>query len=87
MTTPINKINKINKKIILKNSKAYISNINIFFTINMDETTKNIVYLSSLVAAAEIYNSIRSQSSIIGREALVAPDASPWSRLYEVILS
>ncbi len=51
----------------------------------MDETTKNIVYLSSVVAAAQIYNSIRTPSSIIGREALVPPDASPWSRLYEVL--
>ncbi len=87
MTTPINKINKINKyKNIKKRYCAHFAHYNILLLLNMDDRTKSIVYLSSVVAAAQIYNSIRAQSSIIGREALVAPDASSWSRLYEVIL-
>ena len=53
----------------------------------MNQTTRDLVYLSAIIASAHVYNSCRENSSLIGREALLPAHASPWSKLYEVLRS
>ena len=51
----------------------------------MDQTLKDLMLLSSLMACVHVYDSARENSSMIGREALLSPSASPWSKLYKVL--